>query len=165
MAILINKENNVILKIDLIKNSYADIDNKRCDNENWIPFTLCFECDEEKIIYDAERKCTFNIGEIKNLINMINDLEKYCENKISYNKQCFCPVENYFEICFYDTFEKNEINVEFWVNYGEYTLGRKYGYDKGVRFVVDLQCLVSFANDLKIRFNEIISDSENKSDT
>ena len=49
MSTLFNREKNVKINIELIKNDMLDIESNRNDFENYIPFDLCVETPLNKI--------------------------------------------------------------------------------------------------------------------
>lgn len=69
----------------------------------------------------------------------------------------FFSSEAFFEINFYDTGEINEVYVEFWMNMGTLTQGIEYGYDSGVKFCIDLPCLIKFQKELSGQLLSILN--------
>jgi hypothetical protein len=153
MANLENEERNISLSIDLINNKFLDVDLQREDYENWIPFILSLNLENESYNYSEASGAALTIYEIERLLSLIEEMIEKKENNRVIEKYEFSSSECYFDLIFFDTFEVNLIYVEVWINIGSYTEGETFGYDKGFRFVVDLNSLGNFKNKINSQLN------------
>lgn len=158
MPTLSNRMGNISLTIDLTKNSYLDIDSSRSNYLNWIPFTLTFLCNKEIVEYSDSLNITFNIREIKKLIS---NLEKSLINKKMtgvFDKIVFVPMEFYFQSEFYDVGDDGIIGIDIWFNMGYLVPeGEESDFEKGYKFIVEIEALNNFVISLKSQLNKIIS--------
>jgi len=67
------------------------------------------------------------------------------------------PIENYFSLHFYETYEDNEINIELWIIMGVLTEGKSHGYNRGFDFVVTLDSLEKFLTEFKGRLSMLLN--------
>ncbi|MFJ6207367.1 hypothetical protein [Lysinibacillus sp. NPDC092081] len=157
MANLINEEKNILFSLSVMKNEYLDFAYEREDFENWIPFTFSFDVENESFCYSEERGSTLTLYEIRNLLSSIEDIvnEKVANSEIERSE--FSSSECYFDLIFYDTYEPNLVYIEVWINIGSYSDGDSYGYDKGFRFVVSVDRLKSFKNELTQQLNLLVN--------
>ena len=77
MADIINNENSISLKIQLLDNDYNDIVKDRTDFENYISFDFKLTVDEK--IYSFPDQPTFSLYEIKNLLT---NFKKICPPRV-----------------------------------------------------------------------------------
>src|SRR5699024_2649408 len=82
IATLVNNENNVKVILNLLANSFLDLENNREGFESWIPFELSLFVEQERYEYLEENGATLTLYKIKNLICSFDKIvnEKY--NKI-----------------------------------------------------------------------------------
>ncbi|MGE6577828.1 WapI family immunity protein [Paenibacillus xylanexedens] len=145
------------LSMDLINNKFLDVDLQREDYENWIPFILSFYLENENYNYSEASGATLTIYEIKNLIISIEEMIEKKNNNHIIERYEFSSSECYSELIFFDTFELNLVYVEIWINIGSYTEGGTFGFDKGFRFVVNLESLGEFKNEINCQLNLLIA--------
>ncbi|MEK5389037.1 hypothetical protein NSQ59_01460 [Margalitia sp. FSL K6-0131] len=158
MANLINEEKNILFSLSIRKSKYLDFSYDREDFENSIPFTFSFDVENESFCYPEEKGATLTLYEIRKLLSSIEDIV----NKKGANSEIerfeFSSSECYFDLIFYDTYEPNLVYIEVWINIGSYSDGASYGYDKGFRFVVNVDRLKSFKNELTQQLNLLVND-------
>lgn len=156
MAILVNNEKNVKVILNLIANSFLDLEHNGGEFEKWIPFELLLYVEKEKYEYLEENGATLTLYEIKNLIYSFDKIvnEKY--NNQNIEKYEFSSSEGFFELIADETYEEDQIYIELWMNMGTYSDGMSYGYDKGFRFVVSVNELENFNSGLKSQLNSIV---------
>jgi hypothetical protein len=157
MAKLVNLGEDICLKLNLINSDKLDIDLKRDNRENWIPFELDFHSKDERFSYNQDFGATFTLYEIEDLLKNISLIinDKTINKKFT-NYEFYC-LEGYFGVVIYDSYEANEIYIDFWVNMGTYTQTSSYAYDKGYRFLVNTNALFDFINALKEQLDVLFS--------
>lgn len=155
MPKLTNIERNVVLEIELLKNKNLDIKRGRIDTENWIPFELYLSIGNNKIAYNADKGAAFTVYEVKNLVTRLNEIIKLKISKKSIERYEFSSSECYFDMIVYDPLEENEVYMEIWVNNGALTDGKEYGFDKGYRFAVLLESIITFTNELHQQIDDL----------
>lgn len=156
MAKIINLERNLQLEIQLKSNDMLDIDPERSDNENWVPFTLCLDLPDRHSAIQENVKATMTISEIKDLIYGIENVKAYMDGK----GDCiytFDSSESFFGLRFESIPEDDVIEIELWINVGNQTDGKIFGFDEGVRFVVSIETINDFLMSLKEEYLDITS--------
>lgn len=157
MPKLINIENNVVMEINLVKNERFDVKIGRDDFENWIPFVFNFIIEKKEMYsYTEERGATFSFEDIKFMLTRFESVIKDKSEGIELKRLGWGPIENYFSIDLYETYEENKVNVDLWISVGELTLGKSYGYDRGFNFVVTTDSLKTFIEGIKEQFKVLV---------
>lgn len=153
MAILLNDERNISIKIEFVNNGSTDIVTSREDNMNWIPFSFLMNAKDESITYTPEITPSFCISEIKYLVCKIKEILqiKRCKTYIK-EPFIFISKDYLFEFTMYETKEDDLVYVDWWFNIGSLTNGNVFGYSKGFRFVVTLESLNVFVESLENEF-------------
>jgi hypothetical protein len=159
-----NLENNVLLEICLINNSLLDVELSRNDIENWIPFTFLLKVLDEKYVYADKDGATFTLCEIKNFISGVQKLINLKKSNPTYTQIEFFKSEEFvffnleanFGIIVYDPFDENELGIKVWINIGTYSKGKIVGFDKGYDFVVSLNSVENFINELNQQLNILL---------
>lgn len=150
MVKLTNRENNIVMEINLIKDERFDVEADRPDFENWIPFTFDFTVEEKEIYsYTEEHGATFSAEDIK---FMITRFERAIEDKskgIELKRIGWAPIEMYFNMELYESYKQNEICFEIWITVGTLTDGKSQGYNRGFEFFVTTEALKSFVDEMK----------------
>lgn len=146
MPIIINDTENIVLKIELVKNEYFDYQNEREDNLNWIPFEFELNICNEVVMYSPDVIKTFSLVElryfIKKLKNVCIEKKNSTNDNISF---VFMNREHHFEIKIYDSKEDNFLYLDIWINMGDLTNGKIYGFSKGYRFIAFVDQIMNFA--------------------
>ena len=155
MAEIKNIEGNVKIEICLIRNEMFDYDSQRSDFENWIPFVLSITLPNRCSKIDEDAKAVMTVYELKNLIHGFEKIMRYLENRENYNYN-YRNSESYFEINLESVIEDNVLEMELWINVGNQTKGKFYGFDEGIRIVIKKDDLVAFINDLRTSFDDAI---------
>lgn len=155
MPRLNNIENNILLEINLLNNSFLDISDTRGDFENWIPFEFILDVEGDIYSYNDNIGATFTVYEIKNLISNFESIIKGKKNSSSVEEFEFYSCEGFFEMIVSDPLEENQVSISIWINIGIMTGGETYGYDKGFRFDIPLSSLISFSDELKQQFEKL----------
>ncbi|MBH5318323.1 hypothetical protein I6N90_10935 [Paenibacillus sp. GSMTC-2017] len=159
MAQLVNLENNITFKINLLRNEFLDIVDEREDFENWIPFEMVLKVGLEKYEYLNSRGATFSLFEINKLISAVENIISVklgATSTASFERVDFNSCEGFFGVSLYDTFEEQEVYTDIWINMGAISDGEIYGYDKGFRFVIRTESLSEFVNEIKGQLNELL---------
>lgn len=157
MSNLKNEEKNISLSINLKNNKFLDINWQREDYENWIPFTFSLNVENENFCYSEESGATLTLYELKHLVTTIEGIIEKKNANSTIERYEFSSSECYFDLIFFDTFERNLVYLEVWVNIGSYSEGVSFGYDKGFRFVVTLESLEKFKNEINLQLNSLIN--------
>lgn len=100
MANLENEERNISLSIDLINNKFLDVDLQREDYENWIPFILSLNLENESYNYSEASGAALTIYEIERLLSLIEEMIEKKENNRVIEKYEFSSSECYFDLIF-----------------------------------------------------------------
>lgn len=148
MAFIINLEKNLRLEIRFKENQLFDYDVQRTDYENWIPFTLGLTLPKRSIIIDDAANATMTVYEINNLIHGIESILEKLERQSDSTYE-FYSSESFFGLKFEIIPEDVVVEVELWINVGNQTKGKVYGYDEGVRFVSSDKMLMDFLIGIK----------------
>ena len=157
MPKLKNIHNNIVLEINLLKNERFDVKVDRDDFENWIPFELGLYIESsEKYIYPKEDGSTFSLEDLKRMALLFESIIKDKSEKKDIKRVQWGPTEYYFAMYLYDTYEENEINIEFWIIVGELTKGKSHGYDRGFQFSVSVEALRNFLRGLQEQLSELL---------
>lgn len=156
MPKLYNKENNILLEVNLVSNICLDIEESRNDSENWIPFNFALNVENEVYLFKTETNPSFSVFEIRNLIANFEQVIQAKQQKEKTKKYEFSSSESYFDIIVYDPFEDNELYIELWINMGSFTRGSSKGFDKGFRFPVMIESFDKFTMDIKKQLLSIL---------
>ena len=156
LAKIINLERNLEFKIYLRNNTIFDYNSERNDYENWIPFLLHLVLPTRIITIDENMKATMTIFELKNLIQGLENILEYLNNQKNFLYK-FVNSESFFELNVESIPEDNVIEFELWINIGNQTGGKIYGFDEGVRFISTKKELDNFLVDVKKDFIKIIN--------
>jgi hypothetical protein len=138
MPIMHNNQNNISLEINLLNNSFLDIDLLRKDFENWVPFEFVLDVSGKRYTYSQEKGATFSLYELENFVSNCENVIKEKSSDLEVVRYEFCSSECYFDIAISDPLEEDLLSIEIWINIGSLTGGELFGYDKGFRFDVDL---------------------------
>lgn len=157
MSKMYNTENNISFEVNLLNNSFLDIDSSRGDFENWIPFEFSLHVEGEEYNYLPEVGATFTLYELRNLISKCEDYINKKRNVFEVEKYEFCSSEGYFDIIISDPIEENLLSIEIWINIGSLTNGKSFGYNKGFRFDVQLDHFNTFTVGIKKQLEQLIS--------
>ena len=154
MAEFSNIEKNIRLGLCLIHNGFVDYDVQRSDFENWIPFTLCVALPERNLMIAEDVNAMLSVYEIQNLLQGIErTINCFDKGEEAYYE--FCSSENYFQIKFEALPGDEVFAIELWINVGNQTKGKCYGYDEGVRFSCNRIEMCEFVGQLKEEFLSI----------
>ncbi|NLK98240.1 MAG: hypothetical protein GX272_09245 [Epulopiscium sp.] len=157
MPKLINTENNIVMELNLVKNERFDVKIGRDDFENWIPFVFDFIIEKIEVYsYTEESIASFSIEDIKIMITRFESVIKDKSEGIELKRLGWGPIENYFSIELYETYEENRVNVDLWISVGELTLGKSSGYDRGFSFEVTIDSLKTFIEGIKEQFKVLV---------
>lgn len=157
MPKLINDENNIILEINLVKGELFDVEIDRDDFENWIPFVFNFIIEgKEFYSYEEESGSTFSFYEIKRMITGFESIIKDKCNRIELKRFDWGQIENYFSISLYETYEENLIGFELWIYVAPLTNGKSHGYDRGFDFLVTIDSLKAFIEEIKEQLSTLV---------
>lgn len=158
MAKLINDEKNIVLEINLINDERVDIDNSRPDYQNWIPFEFKINIQDEILEYSPMVALTFSIGELTYLTKELCKIISIKEQKQQLTKSFeYTSSEYLFDITLYETGEIELIYVDMWFNMGSLTNGQVSGFSKGIRFLVRVEDLKKFNDELNKQLQKIIT--------
>lgn len=158
MAKLINDERNIVLEINLINDERVDIDNSRPDYQNWIPFEFKINIQDEILEYSPMVALTFSIGELKYLTKELCKIISIKEQKQQLTKSFeYTSSEYLFDITLYETGEIELIYVDMWFDMGSLTNGQVFGFSKGIRFLVRVEDLKKFNDELNKQLKKIIT--------
>lgn len=156
MAELINIEKNINCELCLLENHSIDYDVQRSEFENWIPFALRVTLPERFCVIGEDVNAMLTVYEIHNLLqgieHIINCLGK--GENVCYE---FCSSENYFQIEFEFIPEDEVVMIELWINVGNQTKGKCYGYDEGVRFCCNVIIVSEFVSRLREEFGMVVN--------
>ena len=72
--------------------------------------------------------------------------------------------EAFFELKLETVPEDNVIEMEIWINVGNQTNGRLYGYDEGIRFISEEKSIIQFLTDIRQEFADILQNQEGECD-
>ena len=76
----------------------------------------------------------------------------------------FYSTEAFFELKLETVPEDNVIEMEIWINVGNQTNGRLYGYDEGIRFISEEKTIIQFLTDIRQEFADILQNQEGECD-
>ncbi len=76
----------------------------------------------------------------------------------------FYSTEAFFELKLETVPEDNVIEMEIWINVGNQTNGRLYGYDEGIRFISEEKSIIQFLTDIRQEFADILQNQEGECD-
>lgn len=152
-----NVEKNVKMTFNFISNQFLDIINSREKFENWIPFELILTVENERYEYLEDKGATLNLCEINDLIRTLDQIVNTKSNNKIIEKYHFSSLKGFFELIVDETYEKEMVYIEIWINIGTYSDGKTYGYDKGFRFVVSVPVFKNFCSELKAQLNSLIN--------
>ena len=155
MPKMVNIEGNVLLELNLLRNEYLDIDVLREDFENWIPFNFKLNVVEEEFNYLPDDGATFTLYELRNMLTEFDNIISHKKNGLKVEDFSFNSSEGYFDIKVYDPLEENLLSLDVWINMGIITYGKSFGYNKGIRFDIQLNEFISFAEQLTQQFMQI----------
>lgn len=155
MAKISNTEKNISLEVNLLNNTFLDIDLSRENFENWVPFEFSLHVEEEKYIFLSDAGATFTLYELRNCISNFQDVIDRKKNELKAERYEFYSSEGYFDIIISDPLEENLLSVEIWINIGLLTNGVSFGYNKGVRFDVQLDDFIYFTQNIKQQLNNL----------
>lgn len=152
LAILSNIEKEISFEIKLVNNEMLDIDKERDEFENYIPFNIIRKDRGIEKLYFNNEAPTFTIGELKTLFKNISRILSTKKENLEMQRFEYMNSEGYFEINIYDTFEKNEIYIEIWINGG---YSGHSSYDKGYKFVSEINQVESFIDKLELEMFDL----------
>jgi hypothetical protein len=159
MAKLFDVSGDVQFELNIMKNDRLDVDIKRDHRENWIPFVMNFIAKNERFIYLEDKYMAFTLYELNDLLKNLDLIVRDKSKKKEVGNYEFYCLESYFGMVVYDPLEDNEIYIDFWVNMGSYDSKSSYYYDKGYRFVVELDVLSLFVDDLRNQLEDILGET------
>lgn len=161
MAKLTNKENNIVIELNLIKGERFDVEIGRNDFENWIPFTFNLTVEGKEVYsYTEENYATFSMQDIKFMITRFECAIEDKSKGIELKNIGWAPIEMYFNIELYETYEENEIGFEIWIRVAPLTNGKSRGYERGFDFSVTTDSLKSFIEEIKEQFEVLVGQSK-----
>ena len=155
MACLSNQERNIDIRICL--NGIAE--ETKADFETWIYSTLEIKSNVVNCSLGKKSDLTLNKYELDNLLNNLNMLKDSLENKRDYTFE-FSNYECNFEIKMCTVTIDKAVEIEVWINWGNYTNGRDGGYDVGLRFVANEGDLQVFLSSLREEENHLFAKSK-----
>ena len=143
MAEIINVEENVSVRMNFHK-----IEEMRTSNfETWLSCSLEIKSKTINCMIGQDRSFSLNLYEVNNLIKKIKNILDSFSSKKDYSFE-FTNYECNFEIRMDNVIVDDVIEVEIWINWGNYTNGEEGGYDLGIRFVVQKEMLQVFGDSL-----------------
>ena len=147
MATLSNREGNTKLRVCL-----NGIEEKgKTEFETWINCELEIVSNVFNCALGNQDDLTLNKYELDFFLNNLNEMLNCLENQREYSFS-FSNCESNFEVRMSTVIEDAAVEIEIWINWGNYTCGKEYGYDAGIRFVSDvtaLQLFIRSVNDEK----------------
>ncbi len=147
MAELINIEENVSIRMNL----YKIEEMRESDFETWISCSLKIKSKTINCVIGQNNNFMLNVYELNNFIKEIKKILDCFANKKEYSF-IFSNYEYNFEIKMDNVIVDEVIEIEIWINWGNYTNGEEGGYDIGIRFIVQKEMLQNFSDS----FNEEI---------
>lgn len=150
MAKLSNLEENVVVKLCL-KNVAEEKGN---EYETWINCELKIETTAINCMMGQNNDFTLNKYELLNFVKHVEEILHSIKSKKEYSFD-FSNYEYNFEIRMEHILVDGVIEIEIWINWGNYTLGEEAGYDIGVRCVTDERNLQCFLNSLNEEMNHM----------
>ena len=126
--------------------------------ESFIPFELAINIREEKYEFKKDLYMTFTQYEV---LTLIKKLKRSLINFFGYRNFIdifFNSSESYFDlnILYGEAFD--EIEVEIWLNLASLTNGKINGYNKGYRFVTDVEKIGKFTKALEKNYFLILKE-------
>lgn len=143
MANLSNVEGNINFQICLKEVA----EKKESGYETWICCGLDVTSNVVNVSIGKQDSFMLNKEELDNLSNHLTKLLNSLEGKREYLFD-FSNYECNFEVKMSTVVVDETVEVEVWINWGNYTNGNDAGYDVGIRYVVDTEELKLFINDL-----------------
>ena len=160
MAKLTNKENNIVMEINLIKGERFDVEIDRNDFEDWIPFTFDFTVEEKEVYsYTEEHHATFSMEDIKFMITRFECAIEDKSKGVELKRVGWALIEMYFNMELYEPYEENKVGFEIWISVGPLTNGKSHGYSRGFDFWVTTDSLKSFIDGIKEQFEVLVGQS------
>lgn len=145
MAELVNIEENISIRLKLF-----EIEEMReSDYETWISCSLEIKSKTINCLIGQDNNFMLNVYELSNFIKEIKNTLDCFVNKKEY-AFIFSNYEYNFEIKMDNVIVDEVIEIEMWINWGNYTNGKEGGYDIGIRFIVQKEMLQKFSDS----FNE-----------
>lgn len=155
LAKIINLEGTLKFELCFVRNNMFDYRKWRSDYENFFPFILRLDFPNRCSIIDEDANATMTLYEIKDFFNGIETVLTHLINQKNY-AYVYCNSENYFELRLESIPEDNVIEIVLWLNVGNQTQGKMYGYDEGVKFIARASVLQDFICALKNNFLEVM---------
>lgn len=143
MAELINIEENISIRMNL----YAVEEMRELDYETWISCSLEIKSKTINCVIGQDNNFMLNVYELSRFIKEIKNILDCFVNKKEYSFD-FSNYEYNFEIKMDNVIMDEVIEIEIWINWGNYTNGEEVGYDIGIRFIVQKEMLQKFSDSL-----------------
>lgn len=151
MAELFNVERNIRIKTEL-----SEVEEVReSDCETWVSGSLEIESKTFHCGIGHEHNFMLNIFEIKNFMCEIQNMLDCLRSKKEYSFH-FSNYEYNFEIKMDSVVADEVVEVELWINWGNYTNGEEAGYDIGIRFIVQREVLQKFYNSCNEEIHRVL---------
>lgn len=136
MASITNLERNLELDISLKVGDMSDYYLQKNKYESWVPFTLCLYLPDRHSMIREDINAEMTVFEIEHLVCGIKDVLAHLERQENY-VYVYNSSESYFELKLEVISEDNVVEVEVWINVGNQTNGKIFGFDEGARFITD----------------------------
>lgn len=143
MAILSNIEGNTQFQVCL--NKIKEKNNSEYDT--WIYCEMKIISNVINCTVGKQNELTLNKYELDNLLKHFNLLLSNYKSGKEYTFD-FSNYECNFEVNMCTVLIDRVIEVEIWINWGNYTNGKEAGYDIGMRFVVSIEEFQLFLSDI-----------------
>lgn len=143
MAELINIEDNISIKMNL----YEIMEMGESDYETWISCSLKIKSKTINCVIGQNNSFMLNVYELNNFIREIRNILNCFVNTREYSFD-FSNYEYNFEIKMDNVIVDKVIEIEIWINWGNYTNGKEGGYDIGIRFIVEYEVLQKFSDSI-----------------
>ncbi|WP_444908204.1 hypothetical protein ACJJIR_09825 [Microbulbifer sp. SSSA008] len=159
MPDIVNLEENVSLRLELLNSRSTDIVIGRSDFENWVAFYFRLEVGGIAYEFDESFGATFTLAEVKDLMLNIEKIIQIKKEGRKAEAYLFSTLEGYFDLIVEDPLEENQHELTVWISKGSLSKGRMYGYDVGVRFDCSSSVLSTFKSTLEMQYKKLIGNN------
>lgn len=150
MAVLRSKRGDVSFELKFLKDApFFKVDTSKPDVENWLPVIYKVIAFEESYSVISDINPTLNLFEVKNMLDKFKHVINAKISGANFNRVEISTYEFYYEIELFDPNEEDEVGVTIWLFEATRTNGELNGFDRGFRFYVSLEVLISFTNHLE----------------